>query len=53
MDVTHLSEEQHAELDAKIAKTTDLTHFDMEKNMMAEKTESLGGSGSETIEEVR
>ncbi|KAK4909911.1 hypothetical protein LTR28_000108 [Elasticomyces elasticus] len=56
MDVTHLSEKEREELDANIAKTTDLTHFDLEKARHGAKTGSptwnTSGTDIEHVEKV-
>ncbi|KAK4971843.1 hypothetical protein LTR28_013077 [Elasticomyces elasticus] len=56
MDVTHLSEKEREELDADIAKTTDLTHFDLEKARHGAKTGSptwnTSGTDIEHVEKV-
>ncbi|TKA60160.1 hypothetical protein B0A49_08494 [Cryomyces minteri] len=56
MDVSHLSEKEREELDANIAKTTDLTTFDLEKNRHHVNTGSpiskMSGTDIEHIEEV-
>ena len=49
MDISHLSEEERAALDAKISETTDVTHFS-EKGTVPYTHEGKDSSSGEHIE---